>query len=160
MAATGASYFRDIKNCVYTPTGGTAIPIFDVKVISTTLSFEQIWCMTNDTLRPVGVSTVGINETVSITTDDMLALIKLRTSAGPGALTFFGIAVDHVTVGTNLLDDQNWTIANLVISAASITMPSKGLANGSVSGKTMEQSAGDEDSASQTSSSSTGGPLN
>ena len=139
---TGPSIFVDIYACTFTPTGGSAFPVFGISRISLNRSRTLIRGQNNNTLRTVATHTVAIEDTVSIETEDGNAYNTLMATTLPGVLTFNNRAAAH-NIYTNTLADETVTISNLVFDKVMSDQTSKAIGKQSATGFCLESSSGD-----------------
>lgn len=143
---TGPSFFVEPYNVVFAPTlNGSALPtqaLFGIKTITFDRNENVLKGRDNLKLRPVAAHVIGIDDTVTIESEDLYPLEQLMSNTGPGQLTFSYRAAAHNSVGANQLPDQTVQITGIVFQKKTLTAP-VGFGTYRLSGFCMEASGGD-----------------
>jgi hypothetical protein len=142
-APTGPTFFADVDTVSFVANSVTT-NIFAVKRISISRNETMLRGRDNNRLRSVGAHLVGVDDQVTIETEDGNVAVVLMGLAGyPGVLTFNWRPYAHNFIGANQLAEQLITVSGLVIDKKSLGQPMQANGTFSISGFLVESSSGD-----------------
>ena len=132
MAATGVTPFVDVSNVTY-----NSVAVFGVKRITVDRRVDQVLSKDNNHLHYTASHIVFLEDTVTVESTDLAALVALQAQGGTAHDLVFTTVVSSQNVATDTLANQTVTVKNVVWTDVRSNHEMKAEGTFSLSGKVI-----------------------